>query len=203
MLRKAITEGSLQPGHPLRQVELARQLGTSRIPLREALKALEGEGLVEIHPCRGAVLRTLSVEEVTESTEVLVALSAVLLRRAIAGTDEEALEALDALVDRLGPEPGGLAVLEATSLAYGILFRCARSPLLEKLLRSLNGRLFPHTPAFLEVPQWRADVAAYVRRLVALLRRRDTEACIELMVQNRLATSAEVKKHMRAARLPT
>src|SRR5581483_9108070 len=53
-LREAILDGRLAPGTPIRQEALAQQLGTSRIPVREALRQLESEGLLTLVPHSGA-----------------------------------------------------------------------------------------------------------------------------------------------------
>jgi len=65
-LRRRILDGELKAGIPLRQDALATEFGVSRIPVREALMQLEAEGLVKLHPHRGAVVSELSTEEVQE-----------------------------------------------------------------------------------------------------------------------------------------
>jgi len=65
-LRRRILDGDLKAGIPLRQDALAGEFGVSRIPVREALMQLEAEGLVKIHPHRGAIVSELSTEEVQE-----------------------------------------------------------------------------------------------------------------------------------------
>lgn len=65
-LRRAVHERAIPPGHALNQDMLARQYGVSRIPLREALRTLAGEGLVIIKPGLGAVVTELRPEEVEE-----------------------------------------------------------------------------------------------------------------------------------------
>ncbi|MGI9156410.1 MAG: GntR family transcriptional regulator [Marmoricola sp.] len=65
-LRHAVHERAIPPGHALNQDELARQYGVSRIPLREALRTLAGEGLVIMKPGLGAVVTELRPEEVEE-----------------------------------------------------------------------------------------------------------------------------------------
>jgi len=60
-LRHAILSGELAQGMPLRQDQLAEQFGTSRIPVREALRQLEAEGLVRIEPNKGARVTPLSL----------------------------------------------------------------------------------------------------------------------------------------------
>ncbi len=73
-LRLAIGLGEFAPGFQLRQDELAERFGTSRIPVREALKQLEAEGFVTFMPNRGAVVSDLSIDEVVELLEIRIAL---------------------------------------------------------------------------------------------------------------------------------
>lgn len=65
-VRQAILEGRFSPGSRIRQEELARELGTSRIPVREALRQLEGEGLVTLVPYSGARVSVMDFAEYHE-----------------------------------------------------------------------------------------------------------------------------------------
>lgn len=65
-LRRSIVSGELRPGEQIRQEALAERLGTSRVPLREALKMLEGEGQVTYHPHRGYFVAELSSADLAE-----------------------------------------------------------------------------------------------------------------------------------------
>ncbi len=82
-LRKAILSGDLVAGTQLRQDELANRFGTSRIPVREALRQLESEGLVELHPNRGASVSSISLEDVLELLEIRIGLECRALKLAI------------------------------------------------------------------------------------------------------------------------
>ena len=73
-LRQAIHAGEFQPGEQLRQEELADRFGTSRIPVREALRQLQTEGLVTLERNRGAVVAALSLQEVLEMLDIRIAL---------------------------------------------------------------------------------------------------------------------------------
>lgn len=83
LLRQEIVQGRLQPGVALRQDELAARYGKSRIPVREALRALQAEGLVSYSVNRGAVVAEVSPEEVLEMLEVRIALETHALKLAI------------------------------------------------------------------------------------------------------------------------
>jgi DNA-binding GntR family transcriptional regulator len=70
-LRDMIVEGELEPGARINEVHLGAQLGVSRTPLREAIKTLASEGLVEIAPARGAVVRKFSEQDVADILDVI------------------------------------------------------------------------------------------------------------------------------------
>ncbi len=73
-LRQRIVEGDIAPGTKLNERELAEQLEVSRTPLREAIKMLAAEGLVELLPNRGAVAAQLSAQDVADTFEVIAGL---------------------------------------------------------------------------------------------------------------------------------
>ena len=81
-LRESILTGRYAPGTRLVQDDLAEAFGVSRIPLREALRRLEGEGLVVISPNRGAIVRPLAPKDVVDLYDLRLALEALVLRRA-------------------------------------------------------------------------------------------------------------------------
>ena len=73
-IRQLIVESHLQPGQRVPELEISRDLGVSRTPIREALKVLAAEGLVEVLPLRGAMVKTFSKKDATD----MLALMAVL-----------------------------------------------------------------------------------------------------------------------------
>lgn len=75
-LRQMLVEGQIVPGAKLNERELCEQLKVSRTPLREAIKTLAAEGLVELVPNRGAVAVQLSEDDVRNTFEVMAALEA-------------------------------------------------------------------------------------------------------------------------------
>jgi DNA-binding GntR family transcriptional regulator len=99
ILRRRILAGELKAGQPIRQEQIAQELGVSRIPLREALKQLEAEGFVTIAPHKGAVVSTLSAEEAEELFALRFQLESWLLREAIPRMQEADFAHLDAIID--------------------------------------------------------------------------------------------------------
>jgi DNA-binding GntR family transcriptional regulator len=98
-LSAAIMSGRIVPGQRLVEAELTTNLGVSRGPVREALRRLSAEGLIEIVPNRGAVVRRLSMEEALELFEIRTELEALAVRRAAQNMkDAHVREAFDAAV---------------------------------------------------------------------------------------------------------
>ena len=99
-LRERILRGRYPEGEPLRQDAIGAELGVSRIPVREALRQLEAEGLVTFNPHRGAVVSTLSLKQIQELFELRAEIEGDLIRRAIPHMTAEdharAAEILDA-----------------------------------------------------------------------------------------------------------
>jgi DNA-binding GntR family transcriptional regulator len=94
-LRKELLTGGLSPGAELSQVTLAERFGVSRIPIRDALRILAGEGLVKIEPNRGAKAITLTPPEVREIYDLRVLLECDCLRRAAENMTPAALTELE------------------------------------------------------------------------------------------------------------
>lgn len=88
-LRRRILSGDIKDGEPMRQSALADYLGTSRIPIREALSRLEAEGLVANHPHKGYVVTALSREEIKELFDLRAMLEPELICAAIPKMTEE------------------------------------------------------------------------------------------------------------------
>lgn len=104
-LRNAIMSGEIGPGTQLRQDEIATRFGTSRIPVREALHQLSAEGLVELQPNKGAVVKSYSVEEIIEILEIRIGLETRALRLAIPNMAEEDIAAASEVLTSYDAEP--------------------------------------------------------------------------------------------------
>ena len=100
-LRDAILSGELRPGERLLQEQLADQLRVSRIPLRDALRRLEAEGLVRIGPRRGAEVASLSSDDVREVYDIRISLEPELMRRAIAALGPADIQRLVEMSERM------------------------------------------------------------------------------------------------------
>jgi DNA-binding GntR family transcriptional regulator len=100
-LRDFIVEGHLRPGERVPERQLCENLGVSRTPLREALKVLAAEGLVELSPNRGARIREFTPENIREFFEVLASLESAAGRLACQRISEESLSEIEELHYRM------------------------------------------------------------------------------------------------------
>jgi DNA-binding GntR family transcriptional regulator len=102
-IRAALTErilsGELPPGARLKDNEVAAQFGTSNTPVREALRELAKEGLVQVVPYRGCEVRRMDLHELAEVFDVRVALEALVVRLVAGSLSGAQLVRLEALVD--------------------------------------------------------------------------------------------------------
>src|SRR5437879_4785809 len=100
VLRKNIYDGILSSGVSLKQEELADQFGVSRIPIREALKKLEAEGLVRHEPNKGAVVSSHSISDVIEMLDIRIGLETRALKLAIPNLNKKHLDRCEAILKR-------------------------------------------------------------------------------------------------------
>ena len=100
-LRDMIIEGKLAPGTRLREAQLGAQLGVSRTPLREAIKFLASEGLVELLPGRGAQVRRFSPKDIEDMLTVLKTLEVLAARTACVRASDAGIAGVRALHDRM------------------------------------------------------------------------------------------------------
>ena len=156
-LREAILSGELKPGQALTEMELSRQLGVSRAPIREALRILNSEGLVETIPYHGTTVRRLTRADIEEIYSMRILLETYALERAIKGRDAAELRRLRDMV-------GGMVTAGDTGdlITVNALDRDFHDALIEmsehRLLQSL----------------W-LMVAMKVRQIMALVNRRNTD----------------------------
>jgi DNA-binding GntR family transcriptional regulator len=136
MLRDRLISGALAPGDRLGESELAEELGMSRTPVREALRILSGEGLVEIEANRGARVSYWSEPELLNVFEIRLRLEGLAARRAAekatpAQADRlQEIACLIALYARPGPERNLEKVALHNSEFHGELLQIAGSPAL-------------------------------------------------------------------------
>lgn len=98
-MKKAIVNGTIQPGTRLTETKVSEQLGVSTTPVREAFRRLESERLVKNIPYKGAVVQELSTKEIEEVYECRLALEVLAMEVVSETIDKEGISNLRALVE--------------------------------------------------------------------------------------------------------
>ncbi len=140
VIREAIIDGRLAPGQRLKEEELARELGMSRTPVREALLLLQSEGLVESIPRRGATVRSYAADDLDDMYQLRAVLEGYAARRAatrISRDDIARLEESCARFDRLRAEDGLRDLVKENLLFHNVILDAAGSDRLVPLVRKV------------------------------------------------------------------
>lgn len=133
-LKRAIVAGELIPGEPLRQDEIAKSHGVSKIPVREALLRLEVDGLVQFRKNKGAIVRSLSVHEILNLMDIRVALECKALELAIPFMIDSDISEARALLDTYSHETDSQSWSILNVRFHQFLYEpCGNAPLLEMI----------------------------------------------------------------------
>lgn len=100
-LRVLIDSGELAPGTRLNEIELCNTMGVSRTPLREAIRSLATEGLIELQPNRGAIVSVVSQEDVTEILPIMASLEGLGGRLAAMHMDQSKIAQVRKIHDQM------------------------------------------------------------------------------------------------------
>ena len=202
-LRTLVVEGRIAPGAKLNERELCEQLSVSRTPLREAIKLLAAEGLVELLPNRGAVAARLDEADVHSTFEVLAALEGLAGELAAQRiTDEELAEIRALHYEMLAcfarrQLPG---YYQLNARIHAAINQAARNPVLATTYRSVNGRAHPmryHTNH--DEQKWQRAVAEH-GDMVEALAARDGAGMREILVRHLHSKRDTVLELMRQGR---
>ncbi len=172
-IQRLIFDGELRPGARVPQDDIAQALGISRIPVREALIALERGGWVTIELHRGAFVSVLDEQGVRDHYDLYGMVYGMAVRRAVAragGALEASLPDIVASL-RSATEPGPF--LDLVNAFHDTVLSAARSPRIEVALRALSGlvpgNFFQLVPAAMQVER------AGLTRIAAAVARRDAD----------------------------
>jgi DNA-binding GntR family transcriptional regulator len=188
-MREAILSGAVPPGARLRQEKLAERFGTSRIPVREALRALEYEGLVRSAPYRGFTVTELDADDIEEVYDLRILLEGHAVRLALPLMTDDDLRTLEDMYAEMSEASPGDAQLAARERFYIRLYSMTGRPRLvgliarlrQEVARSLRWPTLQHAPshhqAFFEAiragdaERAASQLATHYRRVAILIRR--------------------------------
>lgn len=191
-IRRMIFNGELRPGERVPQDEIALSLGISRIPLREALIALELQGWVTIELHRGAFVNAIDVRTIEDHFELLALMFSWALERAVERSGDAFVQQIAAIEAALRAEPDPDRAGDLLRGVYAAVVAAAESSRLRIVLRATSsvvpGNFFKEVPASVDIE--RAGLAAIVDALAA---GDGSRAAVELRTMLRLVCAAVVE----------
>jgi DNA-binding GntR family transcriptional regulator len=185
ILRAAILRGDLKPGQKLKQQELAGWLGMSATPVREVLRILEAEGLLEHIAHVGVFVAEISPEDTKEITPIRVALESLAVRMYTERFDESDIATLCRLVDEMEQawrEMDLVWVRRTNFQFHSAIYRGAGS----EILRGLIERLWPRfaTDLLWMIPGRAEQSIEQHRAILNALKRRDADGAAKAMADH-------------------
>jgi DNA-binding GntR family transcriptional regulator len=189
-VRRLIEHGDYEPGAPLRQEEIALRLGVSRIPVREALRLLERDGLVAVQANRGAYVLQHDEDAVAELFDVRLMLESDLLKRASSNLSYDAIAGIAMINSRLSTTRVKSEWIALDEEFHFTIYAAAGRPQTLELARTLRRSLNAYYLRYLG-PQSRAsDWNDEHQNLLRHLERRDADKAIAVLEQHLRGTQA-------------
>lgn len=181
-LRMSIVHGRLAPGARLVERELIDMTGVSRTVIRESLRQLESEGLVDVVPNKGAVVRKLTQAEARDLYAIRAVLEGLAARMFVRKADETQLaelrKELEATVTAYREAPPE-KIIEIKTRFYDVLFNGARSETLSTMIGALHARIWRWRALGLSHPKRSSgrseESIATLQALYAAIEKRDEE----------------------------
>lgn len=184
VLRQAILRGILTAGQQLRQDEIARELGVSHIPVREALRQLEAEGLVRLRPYRGFEVSELSPEEVEELYEIRIPLECQALRLALPHLTEEDVRKAEQVLDAIDAADDPSVWSELNTEFHAVLYAPSRRERLLNLIRTLRTNVDRYLRLYISVMQRKQFSQREHRRILDAVRKRDEAEALRALEEH-------------------
>lgn len=188
-LRRWIHSGRLQPGQKVLQEDVASSLGTSVIPVREALKTLQSEGMLVHHPNRGFFVTKLDRDELVELCLIRSALESLAVEKALAVIDDNVIAQMGGLITAMEDADRDEEIEELIRLDRAFhftLFSASRSPQLLRLIEIAWDQSDAYRSAFFIDPKNRATTHREHRQILQATGNRDARAVKLLLDAHRL-----------------
>jgi DNA-binding GntR family transcriptional regulator len=196
-----IVQGHYRPGERIVEFKLAKELGVSQSPVREALRELAAVGIVTIHPRRGARVRLPSAKELADVSVVRAEIDALAARLSAPRIPDATLDALEALIEEMLAQldAGDFSgVTEADVRFHHLIAEASENHALERAF----DQLAPFARTFITLTLPDVDVRGIVlehRPILAALRARDAGAAAEAARAHQLSVSELLQTHFPAA----
>lgn len=196
-LREEILGGAYQPGERIRQEELARRNGASRVPVREALRMLEAEGLVTIVANAGTWVSRLSAQECTEMYQMRERIEPLLLGYSAASLPQDVVAELQDLADAMQRSADVEQFIALDRRFHLLSYSAASTIMLGETIMRLWNRTQHYRRAYTRLFRAERDDSVHHdhQLLVAALRNRDAEDAERVLAGHIRRTRLALARH--------
>lgn len=196
-IRQLILNGELPPGSRIRQEELAERFGTSRIPVREALRRLESEGLVLLVPNSSAWVAKIDMAECIEVYKIRERVEPLALSEAVANMTDADIDALELLVQRMERAASTEEFLRLDREFHLASYRASGMQQLYAMVERFWNSTQHYRRAFTRLLGHNGNwiIHSEHRLMIDALRRRDAESAGHLLFEHIRRTRVELEKH--------
>lgn len=197
-LRQAILRGELKPGERLMEIQLANKLGVSRTPIREALRKLELEGLVNMVPRKGAEVADITEKSLRDVLEVRKALEELSVQLACEKITEEEIEELKRVAERFKDtlnDQDVTKIAEADVAFHDVIYTATDNQKLILLLNNLREQMYRYRVEYLKKEEAYPQLIAEHEELIDNISKRNKEEATCIMcehIDNQVATVINV-----------
>ncbi len=195
-LREAIISGEMSENEPIRQDVIAGLFNVSKIPVREALKLLEAEGLVIFYRNRGAVVATITEPELAQMFEVRVLLESKLMQLAVVQMNDGHILRITEACDRFIAEQDPSRWAELNWDIHAAFYAAANRPFMMDMLRSIHDKIERYMRLQLTVAEGLTNADTEHRAILAACKLRDAEKAVELMKQHIIGVCRDLYSHL-------
>ena len=197
-LRQAILRGELKPGERLMEIQLANKLGVSRTPIREALRKLELEGLVNMVPRKGAEVADITEKSLRDVLEVRKALEELSVQLSCEKITEEEIEELKRVAERFKDtlnDQDVTKIAEADVAFHDVIYTATDNQKLILLLNNLREQMYRYRVEYLKKEEAYPQLIAEHEELIDNISKRNKEEATRIMcehIDNQVATVINV-----------
>lgn len=196
-LRGAILSGELSPGERIRQEEIAEQFGASRIPVREALRILVTDGIVNMVSNSGAWVSSLTQAECSEQYQIRERLEPLLLRYSLPNLTNEAFAKMQALVAQMKTTTDMEVFMRLDREFHWISYSGASANTLSGIIEQLWNTTQPYRRVFMKIVRTGGIEVTHLEHelLVDAIRREDSEDAERILGGHIRRTRIELDRH--------
>jgi DNA-binding GntR family transcriptional regulator len=196
VIRTLILRVHLDGGQPLRQDTIAKWFGVSHIPVREALRQLTAEGLVQLHDKRGATVAPLLPDEAEEILEIRLTLEIKAVSLAMPRWTETTFDELEAFLEEAETSASIDRWSELNRSFHETLYRPCARPRLLNMIAGLNANVERYIRLLVSRSDYRLQAQREHRAILASARVRNPAALAALVEHHALETAVQLRQFL-------